>query len=47
MAKTKAGAAVTSGLKSGGTGKTSAVGGKAAPKKAAGQQSMLSFFKKQ
>ncbi|KAJ9124491.1 hypothetical protein QFC24_003282 [Naganishia onofrii] len=47
VAKTKAGAAVTSGLKSGGTGKTSAVGGNAAPKKAAGQQSMLSFFKKQ
>ncbi|KAJ9107567.1 hypothetical protein QFC21_001026 [Naganishia friedmannii] len=47
MAKTKAGAAVTGGLKTGGTGKTSAAGGKAAPKKAAGQQSMLSFFKKQ
>lgn len=47
VAKTKAGAAVTSGLKSGGTGKTSAAAGKAVPKKAAGQQSMLSFFKKQ
>ncbi|KAJ9123188.1 hypothetical protein QFC22_001381 [Naganishia vaughanmartiniae] len=47
VAKTKGGAAVTSGLKSGGTGKTSAAGGKSAPKKVAGQQSMLSFFKKQ
>ncbi|KAJ9097557.1 hypothetical protein QFC19_006731 [Naganishia cerealis] len=48
VGKTKAGAAVTSGLKSGGTGKTSAAGGKPAPKKAvAGQQSMFSYFKKQ
>jgi hypothetical protein len=47
VAKTKAGAAITSGAKSGGSGKTSATGPKPAPKKGAGQTSMLSFFKKQ
>ncbi|KAI5455315.1 hypothetical protein NCC49_000129 [Naganishia albida] len=47
VAKTRAGAAVTSGTKSGGTGKTSATGARPPPKKGAGQTSMLSFFKKQ
>lgn len=47
VAKTKAGAAITSGTKSGGTGKTSATGAKPPSAKKAGQTSMLSFFKKQ
>ncbi|KAJ9110562.1 hypothetical protein QFC20_002891 [Naganishia adeliensis] len=47
VAKTKAGAAITSGTKSGGTGKTSATGAKPPPKKNAGQTSMFSYFKKQ
>jgi hypothetical protein len=47
VARTKAGAAITSGTKSGGTGKTSATGPKPAPKKSAGQTSMFSYFKKQ
>jgi hypothetical protein len=47
VAKTKAGAAITSGTKSGGTGKTSATGAKPPPAKKAGQTSMFSYFKKQ